>query len=100
MKRTITHQGGGETTMAALRAANRPAHIVIRSGTTTLFTMYRPPLSKGVTPPAYHWRYKCVPERFTHRINGRYWCNPAHCGRSWVSKAKRDAHLDAAYGIL
>jgi hypothetical protein len=69
-------------------------------GQSTLYTVYRPPRRRDESPVAYYRRTECVDDRFTHRHKGRYYCNPAHCSRSWRSKTERDKHLEMAYGIL
>lgn len=61
---------------------------------------YRPPRRKDESPVEYYRRTKCVDDNFDRRHKGRYYCNPAHCSRSWTRKAARDEHLDAAYAIL
>lgn len=67
---------------------------------STTFTVYRPPRGKRESPVAYYKRTKCVDDRFHHNYRGRYYCNPAHCAHSWLSKKERDAHLKAAYSAL
>lgn len=69
-------------------------------GKSTLYTVYRPAKPRDMTPVAYHRKYRCVPERYTDKVNGRYYCNPAHCSKSWGSKEERDSHLAMAYRAL
>ncbi len=70
------------------------------AGRSTLYTCWRPPRPRGESPVAYYKRTKVVDDRFTHCHKGRYYCNPAHCSRSWTNKKERDAHLKSAYAIL
>lgn len=70
------------------------------AGRSTLYTVYRPPRRRDESPVQYYRRTDCVDDRFAHRHRGRYYCNPAHCHRSWKSKAERDKHLEMAYGAL
>jgi hypothetical protein len=53
-----------------------------------------------MTPPAYYRKHRACPDDYQKKINGRFYCNPAHCARSWKSKAERDKHLDMAYSLL
>lgn len=71
-----------------------------KCGESTLYTCYRPPRPKNESPIQYYKRTGCVDDRYQSRHNGRYYCNPAHCRNTWVSKKTRDAHLDMAYAIL
>jgi hypothetical protein len=52
------------------------------------------------SPIDYYKRTRAVDARYYHAHEGRYYCNPAHCMRSWDNKEERDAHLKAAYAIL
>jgi hypothetical protein len=70
------------------------------SGRSTLYTVYRPLRRRDESPVQYHKRTGVVDDRFTYRHRGRYYCNPAHCSRSWVDRAERDVHLKAAYSVL
>ena len=67
---------------------------------STLYSCYRPPRSLKMSPVAYYRKYGCVDDNFTRVTNGRYYCNPAHCSKSWKSKKKRDEHLRQAYAAL
>jgi hypothetical protein len=69
-------------------------------GTATLYDTYRPPRPLTMTPAAYQRKYGCVDANWKRVTNGRYYCQPAHCNRSWKSKKKRDEHLKIAYGAL
>jgi len=69
-------------------------------GTSTLYTVYRPPRRKDESPIEYYRRTGCVDNRYYFKFEGRYYCNPAHCCKTWTSKKKRDEHLDMAYAIL
>lgn len=71
-----------------------------RFGVTTTYTVYRPPRRKDESPIQYYKRTGCVDNRYQSRHAGRYYCNPAHCRKTWVDKKKRDEHLDMAYAIL
>jgi hypothetical protein len=53
-----------------------------------------------MTPARYEKKFGCVDDNFQRKTNGRYYCNPAHCGRSWKDKRRRDEHLEKAYAIL
>jgi hypothetical protein len=66
----------------------------------TLFTVYRPPRRKDESPIEYYKRTGCVDDRYQFKHNGRYYCNPAHCRKTWTNKKKRDEHLDMAYAAL
>lgn len=70
----------------------------VKDGTT--YGCYRPPRPRGMTPVQYYRRFKCVDDGFDKKSNGRYFCNPAHCKRSWKIKKERDAHLKMAYAAL
>lgn len=67
---------------------------------TTLYTVYRPPRRKNESPIQYYKRTGCVDDRYYFKHNGRYYCNPAHCRKSWTNKETRDEHLKMAYAIL
>lgn len=69
-------------------------------GVSTLYTVYRAPRRKDESPIQYYKRTGCVDDRYQHVFKGRYYCNPAHCRKTWTSKKKRDEHLDMAYAIL
>ncbi len=69
-------------------------------GTSTLFTVYRPPRRKDENPIQYYKRTGCVDNRYYFKHNGLYYCNPAHCRKTWTNKKKRDEHLDMAYAAL
>ena len=67
---------------------------------TVTYDCYRPPRPRSMTPIGYLKKFGCVDDFFERKTNGRYYCNPAHCHKSWKSKAKRDEHLKMAYSIL
>lgn len=69
-------------------------------GKSTLFTVYRAPRHRDESPIEYYKRTGCVDDRYYFRHNGRYYCNPAHCRKTWTNKKNRDEHLDRAYAIL
>lgn len=52
------------------------------------------------SPVEYYLATGAVDDRFTSRHKGRFYCNPAHCHRSWSNEAERDEHLDGAYAAL
>lgn len=87
-------------TMAQMKRLPPGTSLAITRGPSTLYTCYRPPRRRDESPVEYYKRTKVVDDNFTHGHKGRYYCNPAHCHRSWASKAERDKHLDIAYGIL
>jgi hypothetical protein len=60
----------------------------------------KPKRPAKMTPPAYYRKHRACPDDYQKKINGRFYCNPAHCSRSWKSKAERDKHLDMAYSLL
>ena len=71
------------------------------NGTSYLYTVHRPPRRKDESPVQYYKRTGgTVDNRYYFRHKGRYYCNPAHCKRSWTNKKLRDEHLDMAYAIL
>ena len=74
--------------------------VVDKTEGCTLYTVYRPPRRKDESPIQYYRRTGCVDGRYQFKYRGRYYCNPAHCGRTWTDKKKRDEHLDMAYAIL
>jgi hypothetical protein len=55
---------------------------------------------KDMTPPQYRKKYGGCPDDYQKKINGKYWCNPAHCSKSWDNKKERDEHLSRAYDAL
>jgi hypothetical protein len=55
---------------------------------------------RAESPINYYRRTGVVDDRFQSRHAGLYYCNPAHCLRTWKSKKERDEHLDSAYAIL
>jgi hypothetical protein len=67
---------------------------------SVLYTVYRPSRRKDESPIQYYKRTGGVDDRYYFRHKGRYYCNPAHCKRSWTNKKLRDEHLDCAYGAL
>lgn len=70
-------------------------------GRSYLYTVYRPPRRKDESPIQYYKRTGgVVDDRYYHKHNGRYYCNPAHCRKSWSNKKTRDEHLNMAYAIL
>ena len=64
------------------------------------YDCYRPPRPRNMSPVAYLRKYGCVDKQYTRMTNGRYYCNPAHCSKSWKNKKTRDEHLKMAYGAL
>lgn len=74
--------------------------IIIRTQNSVRYDVYRPARKRTESPVQYYRKYGVVPSDFTSRHNGRYYCNPAHCSRSWKIRANRDAHLERAYTIL
>ena len=80
--------------------AGESIKVVSDDGLTTLYTVYRPPRRKDESPIQYYKRTGCVDDRYQFRHNGRYYCNPAHCRKTWTDKKKCDEHLDMAYAIL
>ncbi len=70
------------------------------NGTTYGYTVYRLPRRRDESPIQYYKRTGCVDDRYQSRHNGRYYCNPAHCHKTWTDKKKRDEHLDMAYAML
>jgi hypothetical protein len=95
---TRTGLGGGplkvgETMIVTERDANGE---VLR----TTFTVYRPARRCSESPVQYFKRTKCCPDSYHHVHKGRYYCNPAHCSRSWTDKIERDKHLVGAYAVL
>ena len=92
--------GWKDTTLYQLKKDNVCRSICIQEDGSSLYTVFRPAQKKGLDPVRYYRKYKCVPHNYTNVVNGRYYCNPAHCSRSWTSKEERDKHLNMAYGIL
>lgn len=74
--------------------------IKVVNDNSTLFTVYRPPRRKDESPIEYYKRTGCVDDRYQIKHDGRYYCNPAHCRKTWTDKKKRDEHLDMAYAML
>ena len=69
-------------------------------GISHQYDTHRPPRRRDESPVAYYRRTKCVDDHYTHRHNGWYYCNPAHCGLRWRDKGRRDEHLKGAYAML
>jgi hypothetical protein len=67
---------------------------------SSLYSCYRPPRPKDMTPVEYYRKYRCVDDGYTRVCKGRYYCNPAHCSSSWKDRKTRDRHLDMAYSML
>lgn len=67
---------------------------------STTYDCYRPPRPITMTPVAYRKKFGCVDDNYTRKTNGRFYCNPAHCSKSWKNKAERDEHLNMAYAML
>jgi hypothetical protein len=59
-----------------------------------------PARRKDESPTAYYRRTGHVDDRYLSKFQGRYYCNPAHCSRSFASKTERDEHLAIAYAAL
>lgn len=102
--KVLNDKGWEETTLYRLKKDNVCKSISIKTYKedyeSTLYTCYRPAKPRGMTPVAYYRKYQCVPEKYTDKVNGRYYCNPYHCSRSWTDKSKRDEHLEMAYRML
>ena len=60
----------------------------------------RPPRARDESPVRYYKRTGMVDDNFMRVHKGRYYCNPAHCSRSWASKIERDEHVRMAYALL
>jgi len=60
----------------------------------------KPKCRRGESPPEYYKRTRCCPDDFTRIHKRRFYCNPAHCSRTWKTEAERDEHLDMAYSLL
>ena len=67
---------------------------------STLYDIYRPPRPLNMSPVQYYKIYGCVDDNFTRKTNGKYYCNPAHCSKSWIIKTNRDEHIKRAYAAL
>lgn len=89
-----------DITMAQMKRLRPGTSTAITRGNATSYGCYRPPRRRDESPVAYYKRTKVVDDRCHHGHKGRYYCNPAHCSRSWTNKAERDAHLKIAYAIL
>lgn len=89
-----------EITAAQMRRLKPGTSIAITRGPSTSYDVYRPPRHRDESPVQYHKRTGVVDDHFTRGHKGRYYCNPAHCSRSWASKAERDKHMGIAYDIL
>jgi hypothetical protein len=59
-----------------------------------------PPRKRTESPIQYYDRTGVVDDNFQRQHKGRYYCNPAHCRRSWTDKDARDRHLSIAYAAL
>jgi len=64
------------------------------------YESYCPPRPRDMSPVTFYKKYGLVDKQFWRVTNGRYYCNPAHCRKSWKSKKARDEHLDMAYKLL
>jgi hypothetical protein len=87
-------------TKAQMRRLEPGTSLAITTGPSTVYTCWRPPRHRGESPVAYYKRTKVVDDNYMRGHKGRYYCNPAHCSRSWKSKAERDEHLGCAHAIL
>lgn len=87
-------QAGGSTFWCVHDACPRLAHCK-RKGMCC-----RAARRKDESPIEYYKRTGAVSNDYQRKHNGRYYCNPAHCRTTWLSKRNRDAHLDMAYGLL
>lgn len=67
---------------------------------STIFDVYRPKRPKSMTPTKYYEIHGCVDENFKEPVRNKFYCNPAHCKKSFKSKEERDKHLKQAYGAL
>src|SRR5277367_3329132 len=66
-----------------------------RGNSSYRYTVHRPPRRKDESPIQYYKRTGgVVDNRYQSRHKGRYYCNPAHCRKTWTDKKKRDEHLD------
>jgi len=89
-----------DITAAQMKKLKPGTSISITRGPSTTYTVYRPPRRRDESPVQYYRRTKCCPDDFQRGHKGRFYCNPAHCSRSWESKAARDKHLGIAHDIL
>jgi hypothetical protein len=89
IKGGVVYRLGAKTPERRRAELTRGEPIVIDFGSSTLHTVYRPPRRRGESPIDYYRRTGCVDDRFWHVHKGRYYCNPAHCRRTWLSKRKR-----------
>lgn len=62
--------------------------------------MKKPQRRPEESPVEYYQRTKCCPDDFGEPHNGLYFCNPAHCHRTFETKGARDEHLRWAYALL
>jgi hypothetical protein len=98
--RALLDEGWQPVTKAKMAGLKPGTMIAITRGMSTSYDAYLPPRHRNESPVAYYKRTKCVDDRYFHVHKGRYYCNPAHCLRSWKSKDERDKHLEIAYAIL
>jgi hypothetical protein len=97
----IYRLGGEFPVKASELKAGESIVVVAGGGESHLYTVYRPPRRRDESPIQYYKRTGgVVDDRYYFRHKGRYYCNPAHCRRTWTDKKKRDEHLDMAYAIL
>lgn len=98
----MKYRGGIVERLSGATGPLKPGEMIcVVKGTSSLYTVYRPPRRRDESPVAYFRRTKGVTDdNFTRRWRGWYYCNPAHCKHRWRSKAERDEHLDMAYAAL
>lgn len=60
----------------------------------------KPQRKPDESPIEYFKRTQCCPDDYYVKYDGLYYCNPAHCSRTFTDEAERDKHLDMAYSIL
>jgi len=101
IKRIVCRLGSNEPVRLSELKPGESIKIIEEERASTTFTVYRPPRKRTESPVQYYRRTKgVVDDCYAHIHKGRYYCNPAHCSRSWKNKETRDEHLDMAYALL
>ncbi len=73
--------------------AARRGEAFIEGVKSEILDKYKPPRPLAMTPVAYYKKFGFVDYNHLRKTNGRFYCSPRHCGKSWKSKVERVKHL-------